>query len=56
MKYFSLVFRRIGDNDFIIIGMSSTTNEQEHIDQMEAYRKYYSNNQEYFLREHMEVN
>lgn len=54
MKYFSIVFKRLG-SDFAIITMSSTRNHQEHIDQLEAYRKYYPNHQEYFIREHLEV-
>lgn len=55
MHYFAMVLKRVGSSDFGIITMSHTTNEQEHIDQMENYRKYYNNHQEYFLREFCEV-
>lgn len=54
IKYFVIVFMKRGKDDFSIITMSSTTDEQEHIDQVAGYKKYYGDDNGYFVREHKE--
>ena len=55
MHYYVLVFKRVGLTDFAMITINHTTDEQEHIDGLESLREYYSNHQEYFIREFKEV-